>query len=162
MRKESERGCALVGAAFIDDALGELLAAHFVDDKITRRLLTYPGPCSTLSARCDLAYCLGMFGRDIYMDVRGIIKIRNQFAHHRFGPGFEDEAIATSCRNLNTIQQMRARGTDFACVGARTMFIMTAGAVILALDVAKYSVQRCQRGPGWAEIPQPPINPLGY
>src|ERR1035438_4622321 len=76
MRVESDRGAVLVAAAYIDEELADLIRAFLVNDrKITERLLEYPGPCSTLASRCDLAYCLGIFGKDVYADIRTIIKI---------------------------------------------------------------------------------------
>jgi DNA-binding MltR family transcriptional regulator len=162
MRTESDRGCALVAAAHIDEALLEILGAHFVgDSRVSARLLSYPGPCSTLSARCDLVFCLGMFGKDVYNDIRGVIKIRNRFAHQRYGPSFDLEEIASACRNFNVIQQMRKTGTEMM-VSARSMFLLTVGSIILALDVIRGDVKRRKIGPTWGDIPQPPINPLGY
>lgn len=59
---ESDRGCALVGGAMIDDALAALLRAFFIHDpSVTQNLMTSPNaPLATLSSRIDLVRALGL------------------------------------------------------------------------------------------------------
>jgi DNA-binding MltR family transcriptional regulator len=161
MRSESDRGAVLVAAAYIDEALEDLLFVHFVDDKkVAERLLTYPGPCSTLASRCDLAYCLGLLGKDIYTDIRTIIKIRNYFAHTKEGASFEKPNIADLCDNL--MKAMREAGTQIIGVKTRNLFLISAGSVILALLGAKAEASHRKPGPASKDMPRPNINPLGY
>jgi len=53
---ETERGLAIVGAAFLDDALKEFLRAYLMDDpkKVVNGLLG--GSFGSFKKRCDLAY----------------------------------------------------------------------------------------------------------
>ena len=161
MRAESDRGAVLVAAAYIDEELADLIRAFLVNDrKITERLLEYPGPCSTLASRCDLAYCLGIFGKDVYADIRTIIKIRNNFAHTKEGAAFERQDISDLCRNLT--RGMRDSGTEMAGVKPRNLFLISAGSIILALLGAKKRTAHRKVGPASKDIPRPNINPLGY
>ncbi|MGA2271826.1 MAG: MltR family transcriptional regulator [Bryobacteraceae bacterium] len=160
MRAESDRGAALVAAAYIDEALEDLILAYFVSDrKVAERLLTYPGPCSTLASRCDLAYCLGIFGKDVYADIRTIVKIRNNFAHTKEGATFERQDISDLCNNLT--KAMREAGTQFIGVKPRTLFLISAGSIILALVGAKKRTAHRRVGPASKDIPRPNMNPLG-
>jgi DNA-binding MltR family transcriptional regulator len=161
MRAESDRGAVLVAAAYIDEALEDLIFAYFVNDrKVAERLLTYPGPCSTLASRCDLAYCLGIFGKDVYTDIRTIIKIRNNFAHTKEGAAFERQDISDLCNNL--VRPMREAGTQFIGVKPRNLFLISAGSIILALEGTKKRTVHRRVGPSSKDIPRPNINPLGY
>lgn len=161
MRAESDRGAVLVAAAYIDEALEDLILSYFVNDRrVAERLLTYPGPCSTLASRCDLAYCLGIFGKDVYTDIRTITKIRNNFAHTKEGATFERQDISDLCSNLT--RAMREAGTKFIGVKPRTLFLVSAGTIILALVGAKKRTAHRRLGPASKDIPRPNINPLGY
>jgi DNA-binding MltR family transcriptional regulator len=161
MRVESDRGAVLVAAAYIDEELADLIRAFLVNDrKITERLLEYPGPCSTLASRCDLAYCLGIFGKDVYADIRTIIKIRNNFAHTKEGATFERQDISDLCSHLT--RDMRESGTEMAGVKPRTLFLISAGSIILALLGAKKRTAHRKVGPALKDMPRPNINPLGY
>lgn len=161
MRAESDRGAVLVAAAYIDDALEDLLVAYFVDDeKAIERLLTYPGPCSTLAARCDLAYCLGLVGKDVHTDIRTIIKIRNEFAHMRTGASFDRKEVAARCNDLT--QSMRRAGTKMVGVKPRNLFPISAGSIILALVGVRNRVSHREEGPAFEDIKKPDMNPLGY
>jgi len=151
----------LVAAAYIDDALEDLLAAYFVDDeKAVQRLLTYPGPCSMLTARCDLAYCLGLFGKDVYTDIRTIIKIRNEFAHTRAGATFDTKEVAERCNELT--RSMRQAGTKMVGVKPRNLFLISAGSIILALVGVRSGLSHRKEGPSFEHIKKPDRNPLGY
>jgi DNA-binding MltR family transcriptional regulator len=161
MRKESDRGAVLVAAAYIDDSLEELLVGYFVEDKkVTERILSYPGPCSTLASRCDFAYCLGLFGKDVYEDIRTIIKIRNQFAHSKESAAFERQDISDLCRQLG--RGMKEAGTDLSIVKPRSLFLISAGWMILALVGMGSRISHRKPGPVSKDIPRPNINPLGY
>ena len=58
--EESDRGCVLSAAAFLDNELGKLLKSVLVqDDKLSKVLFEGYGPLATFSARIDLAYIKG-------------------------------------------------------------------------------------------------------
>ncbi len=162
MRGESDRGAVLIAAAYIDEMLEELLSANFVDDtRLINRLLTYPGACSTLAARCDLAYCLGYFGPKMHADIRAVIKIRNQFAHSRKEVNFGNPEIAEICQQLHLVQELRASVSHFN-VSTRNIFLMAAGSLIRGLEgLIRTSVHRSS-GPELSEIPKSDPNWMGY
>ena len=133
LQKETDRGVALVAAEFIDDCLVTMLKACFVDDaKLAKELLKYPGSISTLAARIDLAYALGLLGKKMYADLKLIRKIRNEFGHCHTPVSFEEQRISDMCQKLQTMpwptgQQPAARDIFIGAAITLAMQIMLRG-----------------------------------
>jgi DNA-binding MltR family transcriptional regulator len=101
LQKETDRGTALLAAAFLEDVLEASLRAYFVDDKgEADKLLVGDSPLGCLSARARLAYCLGLLGPDEYRDLNLVREIRNAFAHAARLVSFEDPGVKDQCREL--------------------------------------------------------------
>lgn len=83
LEKETDRGCAIVGAQMIDDALGELVLACLGDSKAARDNLVAGGlaPLKSFSARQKLALHLGLITEHENADVEDVRWIRNKAAH---------------------------------------------------------------------------------
>jgi DNA-binding MltR family transcriptional regulator len=99
---ETDRGCALMAAAYLDERLDELLRAFFIDDKaISESILGRDKPLSTFSSRIDLAYLLGLISPKERTALHIIRKIRNEFGHVASPLSFDEpKNIAPKCRNL--------------------------------------------------------------
>ncbi len=98
---ESDRGCALFAAAYLEKALSDLLYLSLVaDKKIEKDLFEGTAPLSAFSARIKMAYYLGKISKECRADLDTIRGIRNDFAHHAKIVSFEDQSIADRCRNL--------------------------------------------------------------
>lgn len=114
---ESDRGCALFAAAYLDKALSDLLFLSLVEDKkIDKDLFEGTAPLSSFSARIKLAYYLGKISKVCRSDLDMIRGIRNEFAHHAEIISFDDQSIADRCRNLRfsyheKVQKPRAHFT---------------------------------------------------
>ena len=101
--KETDRGVALIAAAFLDDCLDVMIRAAFVDDPEAVGRMLGPGrPLESFGARAHLAYCIGLLGPDIYHDINLIREIRNDFAH-RQPTTFEAGDIRSKCGRLKCI-----------------------------------------------------------
>jgi hypothetical protein len=115
LNAETDRGCALMAAAYLDDQLGELLRAYFVDDlRIIDELLGPAAPLGSFSSRVDLAYSLGLIGPHGRRELHLIRKIRNDFGHRYAPMSFNDAAIRSRCLELRAHQifpASRPRGT---------------------------------------------------
>ena len=99
--EETDRGCALMAAAFLDTELSSLLKRRFVDDpRPVADLLRSSGPLGTFSSRIDLAYLLGLIGARVKRDLHLIRKIRNDFAHVHEPLSFESTNIRNRCSEL--------------------------------------------------------------
>jgi DNA-binding MltR family transcriptional regulator len=83
--RESDRGCVLVAAAAIDEALEDLLRAAFRDAERDRRqidLLFVPNaPLQALSAKARIAFALELISRRTFQAINHLRKMRNLFAH---------------------------------------------------------------------------------
>ena len=83
MNGESDRAVAIVGAAWVEEALSDAITSFLHShQKSQDRLFGSNGPLSTLSAKIDLARMLGIVTDSIRSDLHVIRDIRNEFAHH--------------------------------------------------------------------------------
>jgi len=99
---ESDRGCALLAASYLDGELEALLRARLVDDAKTIETFFRPdGPLGSFSARIDMAYLLGLIGSAARRDLDLIREIRNDFGHNPSPIDFSHPAIANRCRELS-------------------------------------------------------------
>ncbi|MDR5759752.1 MltR family transcriptional regulator [Caballeronia sp. LZ035] len=101
LTNESDRGAALMAAAFIDDRLMLLLKSRIVDDKkVSRRAFEFNGPLGTFSARIDFCYLLGLIPKNARRDLHLIRSIRNKFAHQAGAMDFDDDSVRQLCESL--------------------------------------------------------------
>lgn len=104
LAEESDRGCALYAAAYLDRALSDLLFVSLVaHKKIEEDLFKSSAPLSTFSARIKMAYYLGKLPPSGRRDLETIRSIRNDFAHHPEYIDFTAQSIRARCDNLTLI-----------------------------------------------------------
>lgn len=96
----SDRAVAIVGPAFLDTLITEILNNFLVDDESeVQRLVRPEGPLGTFGAKVSACYCLGLIGETITADLRIVARIRNRFAHDLLVT-FSDPQIEGWCRAL--------------------------------------------------------------
>jgi DNA-binding MltR family transcriptional regulator len=99
-KEASDRAIAIVGPAFLDTLLNDILTEFLVEDeKEVYKLLQPEGPLGTYGSRVTACYCLGLIGEIVTADLRLVGKIRNQFAHN-IRAHFSDQKISQWCRGL--------------------------------------------------------------
>jgi DNA-binding MltR family transcriptional regulator len=99
-REASDRAVAIVGPAFLDTLMRDVLIEFMVDNhKEVQRLLQPEGPLGTYGGRITACYCLGLIGPIVASDLRVVGKIRNRFAHD-LRADFFDQQISQWCRSL--------------------------------------------------------------
>jgi hypothetical protein len=82
MSGESDRTVAIVGAAWVEEALGNAIESFLQShSEAWKRLFKGAGPMNSFSAKIDLARLLGMVTNSIRTDLHDIRDIRNEFAH---------------------------------------------------------------------------------
>lgn len=99
LQKESDRGCALVSVAFLDDVLRRLLLESLREGKTTKELLK--GELATIDSRMKMAYVLGHIDRNEYNNLKIICRIRNKFAHFYDEIDFKEDKISKLCQELS-------------------------------------------------------------
>jgi len=99
---ESDRSCAVLGAAFLDEQLRSLLEAFIVDDpkRIAELFDGVGAPLSSFSAKIQMAYALGFVSPSELRDLELIRKVRNEFAHDLHGVIFATPSVASRCAEL--------------------------------------------------------------
>lgn len=101
LSEETDRGSALMAAAYLDDKLKVLLKAKLVDDvKLSRRAFEFNGSLGTFSSRIDFSYLLGLIPKNAHKDLHIIRSIRNKFAHVAAPISFDNVEIKPLCDNL--------------------------------------------------------------
>jgi DNA-binding MltR family transcriptional regulator len=101
LTSETDRGCALMAVAYLDQELRRLLTSFLVkDDETVKRLFEGYGPLSSLSSRIDLAYCLGLLSKPATRDLNLVRKIRNSYAHLSKKIDFDTIQIKNQCNEL--------------------------------------------------------------
>jgi hypothetical protein len=98
---ESERGCALFAAAYLDHSLSDLLYVSLVaNKKIENDLFEGTAPLASFSSRIKMAYYLGFISPPCRRDLDIIRGIRNDFAHKLDADSFSIPSIRDRCKAL--------------------------------------------------------------
>lgn len=135
----SDRAVAIVGPAYLETLLTEMLVNFLVDDENEVDRLTQPErPLGTFGAKVSACYCLGLIGETIKTDLRIVAKIRNRFAHDILAD-FSDAQIAGWCNSLRWHREALgdppndATSRDLFQVGVNQLVCHLNGLVGLAL-----------------------------
>ncbi|MFC1661087.1 MltR family transcriptional regulator [Gemmatimonadota bacterium] len=154
---ESDRAAAVLGAAYLDDLVKELLYASFVgDDRTKGQLLNTDQPLGSFGARVAAAYSVGLLTESEFTDLRVIKGIRNDFAHQRHGLSFETQSIRDRIGNLTTVpERMSAEAAlEEAYESASPRELFDLGVTLLA-----YYLTRRTKNAVEFEKPDPPLWP---
>ena len=98
---ESDRGCALFAAAYLDASVSDLLYVSLVSNKsIEKDMFEGTAPLATFSSRIKMAYYLGLISSACRRDLDIIRSVRNDFAHKLDVNSFGIESVRDRCRSL--------------------------------------------------------------
>jgi hypothetical protein len=104
LRSHGDAPTALLGAAYLENALKEILKGKFVtlNKEDENRMFdgAANGVLGTFSAKIRLAYAINILGPIAYHDLMLINDIRNVFAHSLHKVSFSNEHVASDCRKL--------------------------------------------------------------
>ena len=119
--KESDRGCAIIGAEIASGRLESLLRSFFRSDAQSKKqvdtLFKGFGPLSTFSARIQMAYVMYLIPKIIRDRLEMMRKIRNHFAHSPTPASFVDTECRETLHILANGKFMVADVADFAPSG---------------------------------------------
>jgi DNA-binding MltR family transcriptional regulator len=111
-RAESDRACAVLGAALLDSKLERLYARRLRSHH--EELLPSAKPLGSFSARIRVAQSLAWISTDVAFDLDQIRAIRNKFAHNADHElSFADQSISANCANLK-VAQVLIEANEFA------------------------------------------------
>jgi len=138
---ETDRGCALMAAAYLDERLKLLLQSRLVfDKKYVRRALDFNGPLGTFSSRIDFAYLLGLIPKNAQRDLHLMRKIRNEFAHVASSLNFESESVSAECKKFYFDGVVPE-------APARSKFTRAAMGLLSFIDVAIFKTSHIEAAP---------------
>jgi hypothetical protein len=103
IHRQTDRSAAIIGSAYVEDALEGLLSAHIVarSNSDLNEVYGRDGPLGGFSAKTRMAYALGLLGPRTRSDLNLVRKVRNRFAHEFFEHlSFGDKQIAQCCSGL--------------------------------------------------------------
>lgn len=80
-REETDRACALLGAALLDCFLEQILRKVLIANAPGDIFNGEYAPLGRFAAKIDIAYALGLIPKDERDELRIVKKIRNSFAH---------------------------------------------------------------------------------
>jgi len=102
IERQTDRGTALVAAAFIDARLETAIRTRLDPqaEKTIAKLLHHSGALGSFAAKIDLAHALHLYPITISNMLHEIRDIRNQFAHERTPLEFNSPHIRRSCEKL--------------------------------------------------------------
>ncbi len=102
LSKESDRGCALVASAYLENELTELLSCFFVelDRKREKAVWDFTGPVGTFSSKIKLAFALGLISDELEKSLDNVRDIRNKFAHLQEPLTFDSDQIKSRVLNI--------------------------------------------------------------
>jgi DNA-binding MltR family transcriptional regulator len=103
--KESDRGCAIFGAAILHDDLEGLLRAFFRTDEDSVKRVVAPlfqtyAPLATFSSRIQIAFALKLITKDLKYRLDIIRRLRNDFAHESGPIDFDELRLRDRLRIL--------------------------------------------------------------
>jgi hypothetical protein len=113
--KGPHRVAALLATAFVENALEYAIAQRFSQISNTRpeefeSLFRYPQCLSSLGAKIDIGYAIGVYGPLVRGDLDTIRIIRNQFAHARILIDFDTAEVVDEVKKLQFVTWMRQTG----------------------------------------------------
>jgi len=102
LTKESDRGCCLVAAAYMELELKNIISNFLIDmsQKESNELFNYTGPIGTFSSKIKLAYSLGLISKEISFFINQLRAIRNIAAHLEDPFDFREKKITDHIKNI--------------------------------------------------------------
>lgn len=123
---ESDRAAAVLGGAFMDNKLKQLICRLLIDDpKRVNPLFDVMGPFASFYARIEVSYALGLTTLEEYQDLHKIRKIRNHFAHHLDGPRFTDRSVIRWASGLHLAKGIGQEDPETKGQYVRRLFLLT-------------------------------------
>jgi hypothetical protein len=133
IKKETDRGAAILAATIIDNILENLITARLIESPKSRTaLFEHPNaPLHNLYAKIELGFALGLFTSERRKSLHLIRRVRNKFAHRVDAAYFDFPEIATIVEN-GVPQKVK----EYTTMSARQKFLFTCNTLIIFLCIA--------------------------
>lgn len=148
MEGQTDRGVAIVGAAWVEEAMTEAIESFLRPaPEAWRDLFGDRGGMSTLSAKIDLSRLLGLISESIRSDLHNIRRVRNAFAHQIVHEAsheklsFQTDHIRDRCLPLKCIEHEKIKEPRKAFVRACAKLNGDFGVLYMIGDVIPEGMQ---------------------
>jgi len=136
---ESDRGSVLMAAAFIEDKITQLLETYMINDTtIQKKIFGGNGALATFSSKIDISFLLGLIPKNIYNDLGVLRKLRNDFAHNAKSITFQTDYIKDRCNALQVVSNVALRDDT------RAYFLRSMTTILSCINMKMNSFERCQ------------------
>ena len=131
---DGPRGTAALACALLEDVLRVALVAKMVTLSKDEhdKMFTGTGPLSSLWAKTQMAYALGIIGPKTRHDLDSIRDIRNALAHTVLKVGFDTPEVAALCKGLHTLSTIEKSHTT-TLSNPRSQYVAVTRALMLRL-----------------------------
>jgi len=136
---ESDRGSVLMAAAFIEDKITQLVETYMVQNKtIQKKIFAGNGALATFSSKIDIAFLLGLIPKNIYDDLGILRKLRNDFAHNAKSITFQTDYIKDRCNALQVVSKVALRDDT------RAYFLRSMTTILTCINMKMDTFKQCQ------------------
>jgi DNA-binding MltR family transcriptional regulator len=98
---ETDRGCALLAVAYLEEELKVLLKKCLIErPDVDKNIFSYNGPLGTFSSKIEMAFFLGKISGEVKNELHLLRKIRNEFGHSPKPIDFSSQVIKDRCNAL--------------------------------------------------------------
>jgi hypothetical protein len=103
LHSESDRGLAILGAAWVDNAMKRALLSKMIPlgTENENNLMENKGPLAEMSARIQALYALGHIPQEFRDDLNCLKEIRNTFAHAMHALSFQTPVVLARCQQFH-------------------------------------------------------------
>ncbi|MBI1369287.1 MAG: hypothetical protein GC162_11625 [Planctomycetes bacterium] len=151
LKGESDRGCVLVVAADIDNAVSELLRAYWVNNaQLSDMLLRPTGPLGNAAVKLQVAYMSGLINEKTFRTASKVIKIRNECAH-KIAVDLDSQPIIDWVREMEPASLSILGSTLPKLVKGRIAFVIGSMTVARNIRVVAINTQRMEPGRFYAK-----------
>ncbi len=134
LKSHGQQGAAIIGVAYVEHALERLLSRMFIpmNKEDQKRLFdgSAGGILGCLNAKIRIAYAIGIFGNDIYGNLKLLNAIRNVFAHSLHKLDFSAPELGKDVSRLTAINVFKnADGSEIVLGDTFDAFVWNVAAL---------------------------------
>jgi DNA-binding MltR family transcriptional regulator len=125
-QQESDRSVIIVAVSYIENYLEYCLKKRFVKHTVVNSLFDGYAPLSTLSAKIDIGFSIGLLNEEIHSELHKLRKIRNLSAHDDSIVNFQNYKVKDLCNNLISAKGIRTSSKNhFKVNDSRAQFLLS-------------------------------------
>ena len=121
LAKESDRAAGIIAATFVEDRLTRAIKQRLRQSDARKSLTSIlladifrpSGPLGTFSTKNKIGYLLGLYQARFYRELELVKDIRNDFAHSLDTATFDTPSIRDRCAHLKIIEQYVIKLDEF-------------------------------------------------